>query len=119
MPTRWTCLLAALIRAALIAANKGTTYRVTAERPGFQPSERTITWTDSDAPYVLTLEPMRKDLTITTTPPGAKLVLDDDEIGYSPLTFRGSDNRGVAFYIDPLTNRWNQYKLTAAKPGYD
>ena len=39
----------------------------------------------------------------TTTPPGAKTLLDDEEIGSSPLTYRGSDNKGVPFNIDPQT----------------
>ncbi len=103
----------------LDASNKWTSYRISAERPGFQPVERTITWTDPDPSYTLTLEPMRKDVTITTTPSGAKLMLDDEEIGTSPLTYRGSDNKGAAFYIDPQTNQWNEYRLRAAKPGYD
>lgn len=103
----------------LDSANKWTSYKVTADRPGFQPAERTVTWTDTDPSYTLTLEPMRKDLTITTTPPGAKILLDDEEIGTSPLTYRGGDNKGVPFNIDPQTNRWNEYKLRVAKPGYD
>ena len=53
-------------------------------------------------------------LTITTTPPGAKLILDDEEIGVSPLTYRGPENKGVAFYIDPQTSHWNEYKLRVA-----
>jgi hypothetical protein len=103
----------------LDAANKWTSYKVTAERPGFQPVERMVTWTDPESSYVLTLDPMRKDLTITTTPPGAKLLLDDEEIGASPLTYRGSDNKGAAFYIDPQTSQWNEYRLKVMKPGYD
>ena len=57
----------------LDANEKWTTYKVVADRPGFQPAERTITWTDPEPTYILTLEPMRKELTITTTPPGATI----------------------------------------------
>ncbi len=103
----------------LDSANKWTSYKVTAERPGFQSAERIVTCTDTDPSYTLTLEPMRKELTINTTPAGAKILLDDEEIGTSPLTYRGSDNKGVPFNIDPQTNRWNEYKLRVAKPGYD
>jgi hypothetical protein len=103
----------------LDAANRWTSYKITAERPGFQQAERVITWTDPDPSYTLTLEPMRKEVTITTSPPGAKLLLDEEDIGASPLTYRGSDNKGLAFYIDPQTNQWNRYTLRVAKPGYD
>ena len=103
----------------LDGANKWTAYKVTAERPGFQPAERTITWTDPDPIYTLTLEPMRKDLTISSSPPGAKVLLDDEEIGTTPLTYRGGDNKGMPFSIDPQTGQWNAYKLRLAKPGYD
>jgi hypothetical protein len=103
----------------LDSANRWTTYKITAERPGFQPAERSVTWTDADSSYTLTLEPMRKDVTITTTPPGARVFMDEEEIGSSPLTYRGSENKGVAFYIDPQTNHWNEYKVHVVKPGYD
>ena len=62
---------------------------------------------------------MRKEMTITSTPPGAKVFFDDEQIGVTPLTYRGGDNQGVAFNIDPQTNQWNQYKLRIDKPGFD
>ena len=37
----------------------------------------------------------------------------------TPLTYRGPDNQGVPFNIDPQNNQWNQYKLRIDKPGYD
>lgn len=103
----------------LDASNRWTSYKISAERAGFQPAERIVTWSDTEPNYTLTLEPMRKDLTITTTPPGAKILLDDEEIGASPLTYRGSDNKGVPFNIDPQTGHWNEYKLRVMRPGYD
>jgi hypothetical protein len=103
----------------LDGSGKWTSYKITADRAGFQPVERTITWTDPEPIYTLTLEPMRKDLTITTSPPGAEVMLDDEPIGTSPLTYRGGDNRGVPFNIDPQTGHWNEYKLRVSKPGFD
>ena len=46
-----------------------TSYKISAQRPGFQPVEKTITYTDADPTYTLTLPPMRKEMTITSTPP--------------------------------------------------
>ena len=103
----------------LDASNKWTTYKLTADRPGFQPAERVASWTDTDPVYTLTLQPMRKDLTITSTPPGAKVMLDDEEIGTTPLTYNGPDAKGVPFNIDPQTEHWNDYKLSVSKPGFD
>ena len=62
---------------------------------------------------------MRKDLTLTTSPIGAKIFFDEEEIGTSPLTYRGTEGKGVPFYIDPQTNEWNGYRVRIARPGYD
>lgn len=103
----------------LDGANHWTTYKVTAERPGFQPYSKSITYNDADANYTLTLEPMRKDVTITSAPAGATIYLDDEDIGTTPLTYRGPDGKGLAFYIDPKSNQWNEYHLRVSRKGYD
>ena len=101
------------------SSNKWTSHKITVERQGFMTAEKVILYQDPDPNYTMTLEPMRKELTITTTPPGAELLIDDESIGNSPITYRGSDNKGVPFNIDPQTNKWNEYKLRVQKPGYD
>lgn len=94
--------------------NKWTTYTITAERPGFEKSERTITWTDPSTNYTITLEPKKKSLEITTTPPRAEIMLDGVKLGTSPVS-----TAPVPFPIDLQTNTVIPRKITASKPGYD
>ena len=94
--------------------NRWTRYAVRAERPNFQPAERVISWPDTDPNYVLNLEPMRKNLSITSNPPGASAYLDDELLGTTPLIDRDRD-----FKVDPETNEFRPRKLTIAKPGYE
>jgi hypothetical protein len=101
------------------ASNKWTTYRISAERPGYMPAERMVAYSDPEAIYTLTLEPMRKDITLTTRPPGAKVMLDEEEIGTTPLTYRGPDGKGLPFNIDPQTGKWNEYAVKFLRAGFD
>lgn len=98
----------------LDARNNWTSYHVTAERPGFEPAEQNVTWTDNQTDYTLQLDPMRKDVSITTTPPGAKVYIDDELIGTSPV-----EDKGRAFAFNPDTNQWIPRKVKLVKPGYD
>jgi Tol biopolymer transport system component len=98
--------------------NRWTTYKVTAERPGFQPAQQTIAYNDPDATYQLNMQPMYKAVTITSKPPGATVTLGDQTIGTTPMTYRGANNAGVPFYIDPQTNQWIGYTFHVAKTGY-
>jgi hypothetical protein len=91
-----------------------THYTVTASRPGFQPAQIVVSWTDPSADYTLQLQPMRKDLNITTNPPGADITIDGQAVGKSPLT-----DKGFAFPYDVDSNQYTPHKLTAAKPGYE
>src|SRR4029077_10448401 len=80
--------------------NNLTSHVVEATRPGFNPAKQNVTWTDLDQNYVLSLEPMRKDLSITTEPTGAQVFVDGELIGTSPVT-----DRGRAFPPDLDTNQ--------------
>ena len=33
--------------------------------------------------------------------------------------YKGSDNKGVGFFIDPATKQWSEYRLRVSKPGYN
>lgn len=94
--------------------NRWTTYTITAERPGFEKSQQTITWTDPSPNYTITLEPKKKTLEITTTPPRAEILLDGVKLGTSPVS-----TAPVPFPIDLQTNSVIPRKITASKPGYD
>lgn len=96
------------------AGNTWTSYLVTAQRPGYEPAEQTVTWTDPNPSYTLMLEPMRKDLNITTTPEGAQVYLDDEQIGVSPFT-----DPSRAFPVDPQTEEWIPHQIKAVLPGYE
>jgi hypothetical protein len=91
-----------------------TSYTVTASRPGFQPAEITVTWTDPSPDYTLELQPMRKDLNITSNPPGATVSLDGQVIGVTPL-----NDKDQAFAYDVDANQYVVHKLALTKPGYD
>jgi hypothetical protein len=96
--------------------NKGawTRYTVTATREGWEPTTRPVTWTDPSADYVLELRPKRKDVTITTNPPGATVAIDDETIGTGPAL-----KAGVTFPYDNANNQYADRKVTISKAGYD
>ncbi|MGA3066571.1 MAG: PEGA domain-containing protein [Tepidisphaeraceae bacterium] len=91
-----------------------TSYTITASRPGFQPCEINVTWTDPSPDYTLDLQPMRKDLNITSTPPGATVTFDGALLGTTPLT-----DKAQAFLYDVDANQYVVHKLALTKPGYD
>ena len=96
------------------AKDNWTSYTVTASRPGFQPCEITVTWTDASPDYTLDLQPMQKDLNITSNPPGASVSFDGQPIGVTPLA-----DKGRAFPYDVDANQYVVHKLVLTKPGYD
>jgi hypothetical protein len=96
------------------AAGKWTTHRITIERLGSQKIERTIAGDDKMSTYDFVLQPLRKDVTVTSTPPDAHVYLDGRNIGKTPLT-----EKDLAFTTDPQTNQWNAHKLKVLKPGYE
>ncbi|HEY0007700.1 MAG TPA: PEGA domain-containing protein [Tepidisphaeraceae bacterium] len=87
---------------------------IKAERQGFVKSETTINWADTRSIYELKLEPMRKDVNITSNPPGATIYLDGEELGTAPVSVK---NR--VFEFDTLANSWVDHTVRVVKPGFD
>lgn len=101
------------------AREQWTRYVVTAEREGYRTAEIVVTWTDREfrgegrPTYTLVLQPMRKDIRVTTDPPGAEVYLDDQRLGVSPI-----ESAATPFQIDPNTNEYIPRTLRVTKPGY-
>jgi hypothetical protein len=91
-----------------------TKYDVTATREGWEPAKLTVTWTDSSADYVLQLRPRRKDLSITTNPPGAIVSVDGQDIGAGPAVAKS-----VEFPYDNSSGQYLVRKVRVSKPGYE
>jgi Tol biopolymer transport system component len=87
---------------------------VSVERPGFKKYEQKLNWGDASGEYVLNLDVMRKDLAITTTPPGAQVSIGGETLGTSPINYQG-----YPFPVKPDTNEWIPQRIHAIKPGYD
>jgi len=96
------------------AKNNPITRTLTAERPNFQTAVRKITRNDNDVSYVLKLDPLKKNLNITSSPPGADILVDHEKIGVSPL-----HDVPVDFPVDLDTSEFLPRRLRAEKPGYD
>ncbi|HSU66096.1 MAG TPA: PEGA domain-containing protein [Tepidisphaeraceae bacterium] len=90
-----------------------TQHLVQVSRQGYQPVEQVVKWEDPSADYTLTLEPMKKDLSITTTPPGAEVSINGRPLGLSPF-----NAKGYLFPVDPA-GKFVPQKITVKKPGYD
>jgi hypothetical protein len=91
-----------------------TKYTVVASREGWEPAKMTVTWTDPSADYVLQLQPKRKDVAITTNPPGAAVSMDGTDIGTSPAM-----TRALAFPFDNSSNEYPTRRVRVYKAGYD
>ncbi len=91
-----------------------TSYRIGVERLGYQKVEKTVSGADKDLTWAVTLQPMRKSINLSSTPPGAHVYLDDRELGTTPLT-----EKDLPFFTDAQTNQWNSYKVKVIKPGYE
>lgn len=89
-------------------------HTITAERQGFIKGEQVVNWGDNTPIYNLRLDPMRKDLKITTNPAGATIFVDGTEVGKSPHT-----ERQRPFDFDVTTNQWIEKTVKVVKPGYD
>jgi hypothetical protein len=94
--------------------NHWTSYSVTAEREGFRPAQVNVTWTDNTASYTLRLEPMRKELNVKSTPSGAKVYLDGDYIGDTPLV--GAE-QPFPYNVD--AKQFDTRTLRLERAGYD
>ncbi len=98
----------------LDAKNQWTTYKITVQRAGFEPLSKLISYADKENNYILQLAPMKKDLVITTTPPGAKVYYDDELVGTSPVKLADK-----TFEVEGQGSRFITHKIRIAKPGYD
>jgi Tol biopolymer transport system component len=91
-----------------------TKYTVTAARPGFVPAKVVVNYTDESSVYTLQLQPMRKDISITTNPSGATVVFDSDTLGKSPVIYPDR-----VFQYDVDANQFLQHTIRVSKPGYE
>lgn len=87
---------------------------ISAERKGFVKAEATVNWQDNQSIYTLKLDAMRKDLRITTNPPGATVEIDGVAVGTSPIS-----EKGTPFDYDIGTNNWIDKTIKISKAGYD
>lgn len=86
---------------------------LTADRPGFQRTEIVTGFTDGKTSYAITLEPMRKDVSIETTPSGAEVMLDGRVVGVSPVKLPG-----VPFQMT-AQGEWVPKRVRLSKAGFD
>jgi Tol biopolymer transport system component len=94
--------------------NRWLSHTVSVERPGYKRVEQKINWGDVSGEYVLNLDVMRKDLSITTTPSGAQVSVNGETLGTSPIVYAG-----FPFPVKPDTNEWIPQRVHVSKPGYD
>ena len=94
-------------------SNQWTQHVVEARRNGYQPAHQIIKWDDSSDQYVLAMNFLRKDLSISTDPTGAQISIDGKPAGKSPLTVKS-----IAFQVDQ-SGRQVPIKIAVSKPGYD
>jgi hypothetical protein len=94
--------------------NEWRSYEVMAERKGFLPDKKTIQNADLDPTYDLELKPNKKDITVTSNAPGAKIFFDDKEIGTAPATIPD-----VEFPYDADDDSYPKHEIRAVKSGYD
>ncbi len=91
-----------------------THHDIVASREGWEPARLTVNWTDASADYVLQLQPKRKDVTITTNPPGATVNLDGTDIGTGPVVAKQ-----LAFPFDNSSGQFPSKRIIISKAGYD
>jgi Tol biopolymer transport system component len=94
--------------------NDWRSYEVTAQRKGFVSERKTIENADQDPTYNIELKPAKKDITVNSNPPGAKVFFDGKEVGLAPATIPDVD-----FPFDDSTNDYQKHEIRAEKPGYD
>ncbi len=95
------------------AQDRWIPHKVTAERPNYKPADITVSWLDNKTTYPLKLEPLTKDIVVTSEPNGALVYLNDQQAGPTPLTIEDHP-----FPVDTTTNEFVPQKLTLKKPGY-
>src|SRR3954468_15124141 len=93
------------------------THTIVAEAPGYQRAQQTVSWLDQTNQYDLTLRPLEKDVSVTTSPPGAQVFIDDKLVGTTADNAPAVAER-VTFEVNE-NNQFVSHKLRAVKPGYD
>lgn len=94
--------------------NIWNTHTVVAERPGFAPAQAVVTWQAPETAINLRLEPMRKSVSIKTTPPNAQVFVDGEAVGNSPVVLADR-----AFPYDVDSSSYVVQKVKVVKPGFD
>ncbi len=89
-------------------------HTITVERTNFRTAQQQISYYDLSTTYNLTLDPLRKDLTIATEPKGASVYLNGVSYGPSPVSLKD-----IEFPVDPATNNFVPKKLKVIRAGYD
>lgn len=96
------------------AKDNWTTQRIRAERPNFAPAEIVVNYLDTKSTYVLELQPLKKEVRVTSNPPGADITLDGDLLGKAPVT-----ELSRSFPFDVEAGAFTPRTIRASKPGYD
>ncbi len=94
--------------------NEWRTHEVVAQRKGYVCESKTIQMGDLDPTYNLELKPARKDITVDSNPPGAKIFFDGKDEGLAPAKIADVD-----FPFDDDANDFSKHEIRAEKPGYD
>jgi hypothetical protein len=97
-----------------VRTGQWATYTITAERRGFKTATTQAIAGDKDASLIfpLVLRPQDKEINVTTTPPGATVYFDDEQIGPSPA----KATRDFPYDVDK--DDYVKHKLRASAPGY-
>ncbi len=95
------------------AQDRWIPHKATAQRPNYQPDDVIVSWLDNKTTYPLKLEPLTKNLVVTSEPSGAIVHINDQEVGPTPQTIEDHP-----FPIDPETDEFVPQKLTLKMPGY-
>src|SRR5688500_15732576 len=95
------------------AGNNWINHEVVAERPGFKADKVIVAWMDQDPNYTLNLGLLKKNLSITSNPPGAEVYIDGEKQGVTPLPLQE-----WAFPPDTNSGEIIPQKLKVVKAGY-
>ncbi|CAN5466797.1 hypothetical protein BH10PLA1_BH10PLA1_08800 [soil metagenome] len=96
------------------ANDNWTSHKVRVERPNFAPAEITINYADTKNTYVMNLEPLRKTMTISSSPAGAEISVDGDPLGKAPAV-----DSARAFAFDIEAGAFLPHTIRAVKAGFD
>ena len=94
-------------------AGREQPHTLRADRQGFLPVELPLVFTEDRAQYTLRMPPVRKDVSVSTTPAGAQLTFDGTDVGPSPMVLRQQ-----AWSYDTRREQFVPRVVVATKPGY-